>query len=418
MTNTNNHYGRTLGINGLGRIGKLTLWLEASRSKFDRIVVNVGREVGKGFTDLVHYISTDSTYGSVHRFLNGVHAPPCVKITNASTQELEIDGTPVKILSTERNPAEIPWAQEAAKLVVDTTGQFLDPCIPAEAKGGSVRGHLAGGARLVVTSAPFKIKDKKAISPNDSVMLIQGINDHAFNSTQHCVVSAASCTTTALAHMMYPLLENDLTKKMLTASMSTIHASTNSQSVLDKVPKTGAKDLRKNRSALNNIILTSTGAARALEEVLPEIARIGFMADSVRVPTLTASLLILNCTFQTKLNEKGESQINRKFINDLYQSFGEIPGSGVLFSTSQNVSTDIIGNPAAVVIEGVETHTRTGFTTLNLKELIGKSELPAQLEDIEVPFTHLKVFGWYDNEFGSYTQRMCDLVDQLADQIT
>jgi glyceraldehyde 3-phosphate dehydrogenase len=202
---------------------------------------------------------------------------------------------------------------------------------------------------------------------------------------------------------------------MLTASMSTIHACTNSQSVLDKVPKTAAKDLRKTRSVLNNIILTSTNAAQALEQVMPQISTIGFLADSVRVPTSTASLIILNCTFQSRLDEYGNSLINRDSINGIYREYGRDPASGVLYTDRQNVSTDMIGELAAVVIEGHDTHSRTGFTRVNLAEL--GLEVPANLEQIEVPVTHVKLFGWYDNELGSYVNRMSDLCHHVADRI-
>ena len=120
--------------------------------------------------------------------------------------------------------------------------------------------------------------------------------------------------------MIKPLLENEGTDTILTASMSTIHAVTNSQSVLDSIPKAGENDLRKNRSILNNIILTSTNAAKALIDVIPEVQHIGFMADSIRVPTSTMSLIVLNATFQTRINKQGVAMaINTKMVNEIYQ---------------------------------------------------------------------------------------------------
>jgi glyceraldehyde 3-phosphate dehydrogenase len=199
--------------------------------------------------------------------------------------------------------------------------------------------------------------------------------------------------------------------------MSTIHAATNSQSVLDTVPRAGAGDLRKTRSVLNNIILTSTNAAQALEQVLPEIATIGFLADSVRVPIPTASLIILNCTFQSRLDAYGSSLINRDAINRIYRDYAQSPLSGVLLSEHQNVSTDMVGEQAAVVIEGTETHARTGFTRVDLDELGLPGDLLPDQREIEVPVTHLKLFGWYDNELGSYTRRMCELIHHVADRI-
>jgi glyceraldehyde 3-phosphate dehydrogenase len=409
--------GRALGINGFGRIGKLTLWYQVGGKQFDHIVLNIGREVGKGLEDIAHYISTDSTYGTLSRFLHGFAGKPCIRIADREKNELSIDGTRVTILTRDRNPRDIDWAAHGVQIVVDTTGKFVDPAVPADDPKGSARGHLEGGARLVLTSAPFKIKDKNARVPDDSVMLIQGINHQAFDPSKHCVVSSASCTTTGLAHMVLPLLNHELTHKMLTASMSTIHAATNTQSVLDRAPAAGAKDLRKTRSILNNIILTSTGAARALEQVMPEISKIGFMADSVRIPTSTASLIILNCTFQSKVDDSGSPLISQELINSIYKEYSQLPGSGLRYSESQNVSTDMIGEMSAVVIEAVETHTRTGFITVNLKELGCFAGKELEMEEVEVPVTHLKVFGWYDNELGSYTKRMSELIDYMADQI-
>jgi glyceraldehyde 3-phosphate dehydrogenase len=197
--------------------------------------------------------------------------------------------------------------------------------------------------------------------------------------------------------------------------MSTVHASTNSQSVLDSVPKAGASDLRKNRSIFNNIILTSTNAAAALEHVMPEIATIGFLADSVRVPLNTTSLIILNCTFQSKLDEYGNALINRQSVNTIFAEYANAPDSGVLFTEEQSVSSDMIGEPFGVIIEGSETHARTGFTRVNLAEL--GLELGPEHREVEVPVTHLKLFGWYDNELGSYTRRMSQLCHYMADRL-
>lgn len=403
----------TLGINGLGRIGKLTVWYEVAARRFERLVVNTGREVGKSLDAIAHYLSVDSTYGTLGRFLHGhAGARDVVKVVDPDAGLLDIEGVEVQLLRTDRNPKDIGWASHGVSFVVETTGVFRDPTVPATHSGGSLQGHLEAGAQLVLVSSAFKIKDKSASAPDDSVMLIYGINHQSFDPARHSMVSAASCTTTALAHMMLPLLQHELTHRMLTASMSTVHAATNSQSVLDTVPKAGAKDLRKNRSVMNNIILTSTNAAAALEGVMPEISTIGFLADSVRIPIPTASLIILNCTFQSKLDGDGSSLINRPSVNRIYSDYAGHPDSGVIFSEDQNVSTDMIGEPAAVVIEGFETHARTGFTRVDLAEL----GIAGDVGIVEVPVTHLKLFGWYDNELGSYTKRMSQLCHYLADR--
>jgi glyceraldehyde 3-phosphate dehydrogenase len=410
-----------LGINGLGRIGKLTLWHHAARRFFPRIVVNLGREAGRDLETVCQTIEKDSTYGSMHRFLFGVNAEPCVKIVDRDQRLLTVAGTPVQVLQEARNPRDIGWKERGARIVVDTTGVFGDPTDAPGAEKGALRGHLEAGAEKVLYSAAFKIKDKSLELPDDSVLLIYGINHDQFDPARHHLISAASCTTTALAHMVKPILDRLRYSNMLTAAMSTVHAVTNSQSVLDNVPKAGAKDLRRTRSILNNIILTSTNAAAALERVLPQIRDIGFMADSVRVPLLTESLIILNVTFQSRLQADGEPTITREVLNEIYRTVAEGEQKGLLvYSDEQNVSADVSGMKAAVVIEGVETHTRTGFVNIDLSTLPGLSaESLAGLEasTVRVPVTHAKVCGWYDNEYGSYTNLLGDLTVHVREQL-
>ncbi len=398
-----------LGINGLGRIGKLTLWNQIHRDHFGGFVVNTGREVGTTLDDVAQIIGTDSTYGSIEKFLFGVRGKREIRIVDSDQGLLEVFGKPVKILRKDRNPKDIGWHREGVRIVVDSTGVFNDPTVPAEHPKGSLRGHLEAGARVVINSAPFKIKDKSLKSPPDTTMLIFGINHTDFQPDTHHVVSAASCTTTGLAHMIKPLLETRETSRILTASMSTIHAATNSQSVLDAVPSTGATDLRKNRAVFNNIILSSTGAAKALEQVLPEIKKVGFMADSVRIPTNTVSLINLNVTFHTPLNEKGDPVITKQLINGIYKQAAAGPQKDLLiYSEKQNVSSDLIGVPAAVVIEGHENHTRTGFVEIP-PELLKEHGISLEAP-IRMPVTHAKIFGWYDNEYGSYTVSLGELL--------
>jgi len=393
---------KILGINGIGRIGKLTLWNHLNLRHFDVIVINAGREIGKKERDIVQYLTTDSTYGSLDRFLYGHTGKTCeIKVLDQAENLFSLDGIPVKVLTKERNPRDIPWGREGVRLVVDCTGVFLDPTLPADHGKGSLRGHLEAGAEKVIVSAPFKMKESSQKMPSDSAMFVYGVNHSGYDPLKHHIISAASCTTTALAHMIKPLLETEATSKIVTASMSTVHAATNNQSILDTPPKAGSGDLRRNRSVMNNIIPTSTGAAIALEEILPEIKEIGFMADSIRVPTSTVSLIALNLTFRTILSETGEPVITKDFINDIYKKAAA--GSQkdlLLYSEDQNVSSDLIGCPAAVVIEGHENHTRTGFLGLSA-EILRQYGVEAA-RDINFPVTHAKIFGWYDNEFGCY----------------
>ena len=399
----------TLGINGLGRIGKLLLWHHVARGHFDRLVVNLGRRVGSSLDAVCDAIENDSTYGSMHRFLWGVNADPCVRIADRDGGVLDVGGVQVTVLQSARNPREIGWRDHGVRVVVDATGAFDDPTRPADHPSGSLRGHLVAGAEKVLYSAAFKIADRTLPMPDDAVTLIYGVNHDVFDPEEHDLVSAASCTTTALAHMLRPVLDRLGAAGVMTASMSTVHAATNSQSVLDTLPTAGAKDLRKTRSVLNSIILTSTNAAATLEKVIPEIATVGFMADSVRVPVPTESLLILNVTFQATLGIDGSSAITGDLLNGIYRDASEGPQRGLLvYSERQNVPADVRGMRAAVVIEGAETHTRTGFVTIDLSQVPG---VPPDVGDrtVEVPVTHAKVFGWYDNEYGSYTNLLGDL---------
>ncbi len=402
---------KLLGINGLGRIGKLSLWYHLLSRHFDGVVINVGREVGKGLEDVIHSIETDSTYGSLNHFLYGFSGKKCeIRIVDSQTGLLDLGGFQAKILRKERNPKDIGWSNEGIRVVVDCTGKFLDPTTPADDPKGSLWGHLEGGAQKVIVSAPFKIKDSSKPVPAYSPTLIFGINHFEYQFRHHHIVSAASCTTTGLAHMMKPLLEDKETSRILTASMSTVHAATNTQSVLDAVPATKASDLRKNRSVMNNIILSTTGAGKALEKVLPQIANIGFMADSVRIPTNTVSLISLNITFNSRINKFGEPIINADYINKIYKRVAEGSQNELLyFSEKQNVSADMMGFPAAVVIEGHETHTRTGFLTITNSP--GETADTSKEHSINLPVTHVKIFGWYDNEYGSYVRCLGKLTE-------
>jgi glyceraldehyde 3-phosphate dehydrogenase len=405
---------RPLGINGLGRIGKLAVWFELKREAFGGFVINLGRGVGTGLEHVLDTLAYDSTYGPIERFLDGLHGKRRMSILDEREGRVEIFGRPVKVLRSARDPRELDWGREGVRLVLDCTGAFLDPSAPTSRP--ALRGHLEAGAQVVVASAPFKVKDKARGLPEDAAMLIYGINHTLFDPRKHRLISAASCTTTALAHMLKPLLENEATRRILTASMSTVHAATNTQSVLDSVPKDRATDLRKNRAVLDNLILSTTGAAAALEQVLPAIREIGFMADAVRVPTSTVSLIQLNLTFQAGLDEHGDPVLGRAALNRLYQEAAGGPQRDLLvFSDRQNVSSDLKGQLAAVVIEGHENHTRVGFLVVPPEALIAQGL--AASAPLRIPVTHAKLFGWYDNEFGSYTHCLCELARHLDRQL-
>jgi glyceraldehyde 3-phosphate dehydrogenase len=335
-----------------------------------------------------------------------------IKILDKDTPILQIDGVYVKILRKARDPKDVNWLDEGVKVVVDCTGTFLDPQPSTDSGKACLRGHLEAGAIKVICSAPFKAKTG---IPNDAKTMIYGINHLEFNPREHHIISAASCTTTGLSYMIKPLLENQETSRIVTASMSTIHSATNTQSILDSVPKASATDLRKTRSVMNNIILSTTGVTKALEQVIPEVKSIGFMADSVRIPTSTVSLINLNVTFYTKLNELGEPLINRHLINDVYAKAAAGSHKEMLvFSTRQNVSADLIGSMAAVTIEAHETHTRTGFISFP-PEVLALQGIKTD-KTVEMPVTHAKIFGWYDNELGSYVNCLSRLCNYIHDK--
>ncbi len=402
-----------LGINGLGRIGKLSLWNQVAKKNFSGIVANIGRDVGSSLEDLASMLERDSTYGRLGSYLYGHRCPRVIEELNEEKGSMVIDGVPVTILRSARNPADIAWRENDVKLVVDTTGVFKDPTADADSPKGAMRGHIQAGAEKVILSAPFKIKSKGVGIPDDAITTVIGINDDAFDAGKHSLISAASCTTTCLSYMMKPLLETLGSDKILSASMVTVHASTGSQEVLDRLPAAGAKDMRKNRSIMNNIILTTTGAAKALELVLPEMAGIGFMAESVRVPTSTGSLIILVLNIQDSVS----TPLKRADINGIYKNYSE-HSEYLHFTEQQNVSSDIIGMPAAAAtIEGTETHTRTASIHVDLRKVPGANVVAGADPVLQVPVTQAVVYGWYDNELGSYTNMLADLTKHISEEM-
>jgi glyceraldehyde 3-phosphate dehydrogenase len=409
--------GGILGINGLGRIGKLLLWRQAAERNFDEIIVNTGRAAGTSLSDVAYYIERDSTYGALKKYLYGFKDHPAITNVDDTTGTMEINGIKLTVLRKSRNPKDIGWKDHGAEIVVDTTGAFVDPVKTSDDPKGSLRGHFDAGAKKVILSAPFKIKDKSKPMPDDAVTAIMGINEHDYNPARHKLISAASCTTTCLAHMFKPLINKIGPKKILTASMATVHAATGTQEVLDRLAKAGDKDLRKNRSIFNNIILTTTGAADTLALVIPEMSQIGFIAESVRIPTTTGSLVILIVNIQ---EEPDRILIDRDYINGIYEEAAvNSPHGHVVYSKEQNVSSDIISMPlAAVIIEGHETHTRTAEITFDAGRLVGvKKEFLEGLKDnmVRIPMTQTVIYGWYDNEMGSYVNVLSMLTKMIAE---
>ena len=201
--------------------------------------------------------------------------------------------------------------------------------------------------------------------------------------------------------------------------MATVHAATGSQHVLDRLPGSGKTDLRKNRSIMNNIILTTTGAANSLRLVIPEMEEIAFIAESVRIPTSSGSLIILGINLQEEPNGK---LVGRDLINDIYrQAAAESPEGYLYYSYRQNVSGDIVGMPrVAAIIEGHETHTRTAEAAIDLAKIPGfdaKSFLNPQEMLVRIPVTQAVIYGWYDNEMGSYVNMLGDRTVSAAEMM-
>ena len=330
-----------IGINGFGRIGRQVTRAIKERypNKLQVVAIN---DLADTQTN-AHLFKYDSNYGTY---------PGTVESTEDG---ILIGGSLVKVLA-ERDPDDLPWGDHGVDIVVESTGFFTD--------GPKAAGHMKGGAKKVIISAPAKGED---------ATLVLGVNPETYDPQKHNVVSNASCTTNCIATMAKVIHDNFGIERGL---MTTIHSYTGDQNILDKVHE----DLRRARSAAMNIIPTTTGAAKAVGVVLPELnGKIHGMA--FRVPTSTGSVT----DFVANLS-KGASE---KDINDAYQAAAAGSLSGILQYTDEPlVSSDFIGNPHSTIIDGL--------STMSMQEDL------------------VKVVGWYDNEWG-YSCRTADLAAFLVD---
>ncbi len=327
---------KRIAINGFGRIGRLVFRQLVSRPSFEVVAINDLTDV----ETLAHLLKYDSIHGLF---------PGEVSVSNGN---LVVNGREIQI-SAERNPAELPWAVNNVDLVVESTGVFAD----AE----KASAHLTAGAVKVIISAPAK---------GDLKTIVLGVNDDIL-SDEDRIVSNASCTTNCLAPMAKVL--ND-TFGLETGYITTIHAYTADQRLQDAPHR----DLRRARAAALSMIPTSTGAAKAVGLVLPELAgKLDGMA--VRVPTPTGSVTDLTATLKT--NATAEE------VNAALKAAAEGPMKGILqYCEDPIVSVDIVGNTHSCILDAALTK-----CTGNL----------------------VKVFGWYDNEAG-YATRVVDLAERLA----
>jgi len=336
-----------VGINGFGRIGRLVVRAMAAKpEKFKVVAIN----------DLASPAALAQLfkYDSVHGRFNG-------RVELDGDTAIKINGTSVKVLA-EKIPAKLPWKALGVHVAVESTGIFTQ----RESDKGGYGDHLKAGAKKVVLSAPAK--------DEPDLTVVMGVNDHMLKA-QHLCVSNASCTTNCLAPMVKVLHENfGLAQGMMT----TIHAYTNDQNVADQIHK----DLRRARAAAVNIIPTTTGAARAVGKVIPELSG-KLNGCALRVPVANGSITDFAATL--------EKSATVKQINEAFKKAASGTLKGILeYSEDPLVSSDIIGNSHSCVFDALSTMTMPpdGGTTV-------------------------KVFGWYDNEW-AYSLRTVDLIERLA----
>ena len=379
---SNVSYTSPVGINGIGRIGKLLVWTLTARKEQDELVISTGREVGKTVDDLATYLSYDSTYGSYEKFLFGYMANKKVKVINGSVYLNDVKIVWLKD-SKYRIPGNIPWSEYGVDMLFDTTGNMVDPTINDE---NSLRGHIHNAKKVVLT-APFKIRDKGVQMPRDAITLVGGINFSLYDDSKHNIISNASCTTNCSAPPIKALVDH-FGDKFLSYALTTVHATTNSQSVLDTLPRKGDKDTRKRRSVLNNIIPTTTGAANAVLEVIPEIRDLGIgsQASSIRVPIGSGSIVIVN------ISVIGE--FDNDYIDNIFKNYSEQNPDIMKYSTEQLVSSDIVGSTYSTIYDSPFTHHRTSRRN-------------------DQYYTMFDLNFWYDNEFG-YINSLLRLYELLT----
>jgi glyceraldehyde 3-phosphate dehydrogenase len=331
-----------VGINGFGRIGRQVLKAALERYSDDYRIVAINDLVDANTN--AHLFKYDSNYGKY----DGDVA--------VADGDLEIDGQRIKVLA-ERDPSALPWGDLGVDIVVESTGVFRD-------REGASK-HLEAGAKKVLISAPAK-------GPDLTVVL--GVNDDQYDPDQHDIVSNASCTTNCLAPAAKVM--ND-SFGIVRGLMTTIHAYTNDQRILDLAHK----DLRRARAAALNIIPTTTGAARAVALVIPELEG-KFDGYALRVPTATVSIVDFVCEL--------DKEATVEAVNAAYKAAAEGPMKGILgLSEEPLVSMDYKGDPRSSIVDAALTNVMDG--------------------------KFAKVVTWYDNEWG-YSVRCTDLIKLMIDK--
>ena len=324
-----------VGINGFGRIGRnFTRAVLASGADIDIVAVN-------DLTDnktLAHLLKYDSILGKLQEDVT--YTEDTITVGDKSFKALE-----------ERDPANLPWGELGADIVIESTGRFTDAT--------KAKAHLDAGAKKVIISAPAK---------NEDATFVVGVNEGDYDPAKHNIISNASCTTNCLAPVA---LVVERLFGIVSGAMTTVHAYTNDQRILD-LPH---KDLRRARAAACNIIPTSTGAAQAVAKVIPSLKG-KFTGWSLRVPTPTVSVV----DFTAILNKDTDTDTMRAALKEAAE--GELKGI-LAYSDAQLVSMDFKGNPHSSIVEAE-------YTTVQDGKLA-------------------KIVSWYDNEWG-YSNRVADLI--------
>ena len=328
-----------IGINGFGRIGRNVF---KAIMKYHKSLEVVAINDHSGAKTKSHLLKYDSIYGIYEKDIS------------YDDENLIVDGKKIK-WSSYSNPNEIDWKSSEVDVVIESSGRFRSAT--------DTIGHINGGAKKVIISSPAK---------NDDITMVLGVNESEYDKNNHQIISNASCTTNCVAPMVKVLNDNF---GFESGFMSTIHSTTNDQSILDR----GHKDLRRARAAGMNIIPTTTGAAKSVGEIIPELkGKINGLA--FRVPTLYVSSVDLVCNLKSKVTKNEINQAFKDASNSNLKNILEITDEPL-------VSVDFKQNPASCIIDSLST------------EVINENLV--------------KVIGWYDNEWG-YSCRTADMVEFIT----
>jgi glyceraldehyde 3-phosphate dehydrogenase len=331
-----------IGINGFGRIGR----------NFFRAALEKGSDL-----EIVAVNDLDSPTALAHLLKYDTVAGRLGATVEVDGDSIVVNGKAIKVLAV-RNPAELPWGELGVDIVVESTGRFT--------KSVDARQHITAGAKKVVISAPA--------TGDDVATLVLGVNEGTYDCSTHDIISNASCTTNCLAPLAKVFLDNFGIER---GFMTTVHAYTADQNLQDGPHS----DLRRARAAAQNIIPTSTGAAKALGLVIPEL--VGKLDGyALRVPVITGSI--------TDLTIESSKPVTVAEINAAYKAAAEGPLKGILkYTEDEIVSSDIQGDPHSSIFDA------------GLTKVIG---------------TQVKVASWYDNEWG-YSNRLVDITEYVADRL-